>query len=127
MNNFFAKLFNSFKYAFAGIKIILKGNNFKIMLCFEIFLLILGAFFKITLNDLLIVLVLMGILFTLEAVNTLLEKLMDFFEADYSKRVKDIKDISAAAVLIFSFFTVLCELIIYLKYFIKIILPLFVR
>jgi diacylglycerol kinase len=127
MKIFFVKLFYSFRHAFNGVKILSKGTNFKIMVCFEAFLLLLGAFFRISLNDLIILLVLMGILFAFEALNTMLERLMDFLEKSYSEKVKEIKDTCAAMVLIFSIFTILAEFIIFMKYFIKIISPLFRR
>jgi len=94
------KLCQSFKYALVGIKQILKQQNFCLMILLAILTLILAWLLKISYLEWLIIILLIGLVLSLEIFNTTVEELLDFINPDSSPKVKMIKDLSAGAVLI---------------------------
>jgi diacylglycerol kinase len=66
----------------------------------------------------LLVLLCSGLVMGFEALNTSIEKLCDFVEPNKNEKIKLIKDISAAAVLIVSIFSGIIGVIIFWKYLI---------
>lgn len=105
----------SFKYAFRGIGIALKGqHNFRIHLIAAI-LVIAGAFLlDISNNEWLTIIFAIGLVFSAEIINTAIEELVDFVSPDVHPDAARIKDLAAGAVLVCAFTAAIIGLIIFL-------------
>lgn len=106
-----------FKHAFRGLLIMLsKERNFKIQLVFFIAVLILGFIFQISSTDWIILLLTSALVLSLEIINSAIEKTCDLISKQTNKQIKNIKDISAAAVLLAVLFAVIIGVMIFLPY-----------
>ncbi|MBW6441880.1 diacylglycerol kinase family protein [Patescibacteria group bacterium] len=96
--------FKSFKYAFEGLfHAILSEPNFRIQILIVTLSVILGKIYAITRTEWLQLANSLGLLLTVEIINTAIEEIMDQLIKHHDNGVKIIKDLSAAAVLITSF------------------------
>lgn len=101
------KFSDSFKYAISGIKfVVVNQRNFRIQLAIGAAVLVGSIIFDFSATEILwltfaVFFVLMG-----EAVNTLIEEIMNVIHPEYSKHVKNVKDAAAGVVLISSVFAV---------------------
>lgn len=116
------KTIKSFKNAFSGIRYALKENTFKILCFIAVIILSLSFFFKISTTEIAIIIISISIVLGLELLNSQVERTLDIVNPNYNEKVKEIKDISAAAVLIASIGSFFVGLLIFLPYFLKIIL-----
>jgi diacylglycerol kinase len=109
----------SFVFALNGFVSLIKSErNFKIQCIIFSIVLFFSFYFKISKIELLLVLLCSGLVMGFEALNTSIEKLCDFVEPNKNEKIKLIKDISAAAVLIVSIFSGIIGVIIFWKYLI---------
>jgi len=91
----------SFVYAFAGIKVFLKNeHNALLHLAGTIIVLFLALFFKVSSVEAALLLFVAGLVWITELLNTAIEKIMDFISTQQHPKIKFIKDIAAAAVLV---------------------------
>ncbi len=99
----FKKRLASFKHAFAGLRSLLFfEHNSRIHVIAAILAIALSIVFKISLIEWLIIIIVIGLVFVTELLNSSLENLADELTQDFNKRMKRIKDYGAAAVLISS-------------------------
>lgn len=111
-------LLNSFGYAFQGLKtLILHERNFKIHIVVAIVAIVCCIFFRVHVSEWIFVLLLIGLVLCLEAVNTAIECICDFISPGYDERIKRIKDIASGAVLIAAIIAVIIGCIIFIPYF----------
>jgi len=115
------KLKDSFKAAFNGLKeTLIQERNFKIMLVIAI--LIIGAMFYFPtsrLEKVALLLMIFSVL-SLELINSVIERLLNFLHPLPNDQIKIIKDLMAAIVLLVSFGAAIIGLIIFSNYlFIK--------
>lgn len=105
----------SFKNAVSGIIWVLQTQtNFKIHLSLS-FLAIAGGFIlNISYGEFLVVLVLVSIGLAIETVNTAIEEAIDAIHKEHSEEIKIAKDVSAAAMLIFSIGSFIIAFIIFI-------------
>lgn len=90
----------SFRYAFQGIALLLKETpNARIHFFAAILAIVLGVFFGISVAEWLAVMIVIGLVFALEAINSSIETLADFACKEQNKSIKKIKDLAAAGVL----------------------------
>lgn len=90
----------SFKYAFAGFRNVIKNeHNARIHLIAAIIAVIFGLLLDITPIEWALVFLAIAIVFITEILNTAIEKLADFVEPKWNKKIGEIKDYGAAAVL----------------------------
>jgi len=95
------KLINSFKYAFQGIKTVLKKEqNMKIHFIIMLLVILTGTILKLTKIEWIICIILFGIVLTAELFNTAIEIIVDMIMPNKDERAKNAKDISAGAVLV---------------------------
>ncbi|MFV0417727.1 MAG: diacylglycerol kinase family protein [Dysgonomonas sp.] len=105
----------SFKYAFSGLKILFsKEHNAHIHLIITIITIVMGVLFSISSVEWLVVLVLIALVFSLEIINSAIEHLCNFISPEWHKTIKNIKDLSAAAVLVAAVMAVICGIIIFI-------------
>ena len=98
------RLVKSFKAAFNGLKLLIKyEQNFRIHLFFMALVITSGAFFEISILEWAIVLVCIAFALTVEGINTVVEYLCDLYSESYNVKIKKIKDLSAAVVLLNTF------------------------
>ena len=111
------RILHSFKFAFRGLYHLFKSEkNFQIHILIFSAVIILGFWLEIDRTDWALLLLVSAGVFAFEALNTAIEKLGDFVKKEYDFRMKTIKDISAAAVLIMALFSAAVGIIIFSKY-----------
>ena len=92
---------NSFKYAFAGIKNFFSSqHNSWIHLIATTVVVFLAIIFHISWTEAIALTFAVGFVWVSELFNTGIEKIMDFISVEIDLRIKIIKDIAAAAVLV---------------------------
>lgn len=96
-----AKRLKSFTYAFAGLKVLFKEeHNAWIHLFATVCVIAAGILFKISLLEWVAVAFAVGLVFSFEIMNTSVENIADFICPERDDRIKRIKDLAAAAVLV---------------------------
>ena len=108
--------FKSFTYAIKGIQLSLKERNMKVLFVCALATIILGFFLKITSSEWYVILICIGIVLSLEMINTSIEKVVDLVEPNHHPKAGAIKDISAGAVLVFSVISAIIGIMIFGKY-----------
>ena len=107
--------FKSFKYAFNGIKILLKEeHNARIHFFALILVVIAGAIFKISLPEWISIIIVSGIVISAEIFNSAIENIADFISPEKNDQIKRIKDLAAAAVLFGSSVAIIVGLLIFI-------------
>ncbi len=96
----FKELLKSIYHASQGIKYVFLQQSFLLMFLIAIGTLILGFWLQIFYFEWLIIIFLIGSILSLEILNTVLEKTLDFLEPYISDKIRMIKDLIAGAVLI---------------------------
>jgi len=109
------KRLNSFKYAFNGLKILInEEHNSRIHLLATICVVIAGFVFKISKFDWIAVIFVIGFVFSIEIINSVIEKIADYISPDIHEKIKKIKDLSAAGVLISTTTALIIGLIVFI-------------
>lgn len=94
----------SFKYAFEGIAAFFKEeHNARIHLGATVLVIMLSIIFTVSRIELIALVLTVGFVWVAELFNTTIEKMMDFILPEKNDKIKLIKDLSAAAVLIAAF------------------------
>ena len=107
----------SFRYAFQGIWHILKyEHNSRIHLIAAIMALLLGAFFHISKTDWLVIILCIGLVFSAEIANSLIEMLVDLVSPEKNEKAGKIKDIAAGGVLVAALVALVAGIIVFLPY-----------
>lgn len=110
----------SFRMAFQGLIVLLKNErNFRLHLIFALIALGVSAFFSISTAEWLLVLLLIGMVLSAEAVNTCIEYICDIVSPEYNPLVKKIKDIAAGVVMLNAFIAVVVGCVIFIPYLIR--------
>lgn len=107
----------SFKYAFQGIRILIRNeHNARIHLCATILVVIAGLFFKLTSGEWIAVLFAIGFVFSAEAVNSAIEYLADAVSPAPDPLIGHAKDLAAGAVLIAAFIAAIIGCIVFIPH-----------
>jgi undecaprenol kinase len=115
----------SFFYAWSGLKQAIRNEqNMKIHLFIALLVISFAFILKIPLYEKIILLLVIGVIISLEVVNTAIERVVDLVTKEYHPMAKVAKDVSAGAVLIFSIFAVIIGILIFYKPIVEIIKPL---
>ncbi len=113
----FKKRIQSFIFAFQGLKFLFKTQfHAKIHFVFTLAVIIAGLYFSITKTEWLILLICIASIWSLEAVNTAIEQIVDLVSPNYHEKAKNAKDVAAAAVLIAAIFSAIIGLMILFPY-----------
>jgi len=110
----FKKLLKSIYHASQGIKYVFLQQNFLLMFLIAIGTLILGFWLQISYFEWLIMIFLIGSVLSLEILNTVLERTLDFLEPYISDKIRMIKDLIAGAVFIACLTALILGFIIFL-------------
>lgn len=113
--SFVANRIKSIGYAFNGALLLLKTEaSIKVQFVLGLLVTAAGFFFNISLTEWLIQLLAIGLVMSVEGVNTAIEQIADFIHPEFHEKIGRIKDIAAGAVFFSSIFAVIAGLIIYL-------------
>ncbi len=114
------RIFKSFHYAWSGLsKIFWEERNFRIDLIIAVIVLFLSIFLQIKVWEFIIIVLIVSFVLVLEILNTIFERFTDLLKPRIHEYVKDIKDMTASAVLIGAIASVIIGLLIFLPYFLK--------
>ena len=109
------KFINSIKIAISGVKKSVVGQtNIKIQVCAAVLVVFSGIIFGISLSEWVTLLLTIGVVLSIELLNTAIETTVDLFSPQIHPLAEKAKDISAGAVLVISTFAFLIGLIIFL-------------
>jgi len=109
------KFIYSVQFAWQGIlKFFTNDRNGKIQTVIAITAITLGFILSISSFQWLLVLFCIGLVISLEMINTAIEKFCDMVTTDFHPGIKIIKDVAAGAVLVASIFSLLIGLIIFI-------------
>ena len=112
-----SKLLQSFKYAFAGLRLAwVEEANFRIQSACAVFVIVLGIVVNLSMFDFVLIVLVTSCVLTAEVFNTALEELCDKFQPTHDPHVAKIKDLSAAAVLLMSAGAIIIGALIFLPY-----------
>jgi diacylglycerol kinase len=116
------KLILSFKYALAGIRSCFRSEfNFRIHSLLAMIALLISALIKISTLEWIAVCFCITFVFTMEMVNTAIEKLCDIIHVERHNGIKKVKDIAAGAVLVAAIFSLITGALIFLPKIIHLI------
>ena len=111
------RLYKSFAYAFRGLgKTLREEQNLQIQSIAGLVVIILGWYFRIEVEEWLILILVIGLVILMEIINSAIERITDVLKPRLDNYVKEIKDIMAAAVMLASVIAVTVGLIIFLPY-----------
>jgi undecaprenol kinase len=113
-------VWKSFYFAVTGIKTALQTErNMRIHLLVSIIVIGCSIFFSINQWEWLFVIVAIGGIFSLELMNSAIERVVDLITVEYHPLAKQAKDLAAGAVFIYAVIAVIIGIIIFLPYFIR--------
>lgn len=93
--------FGSFKFAFNGLCSLLKNeHNSRIHILAAIIAIVLGIILKLNRYEWSLLIIVIGIVFLTELLNSSLESLADIIDPGWNEQIRKAKDYAAAAVLI---------------------------
>lgn len=108
-------LIDSFKHAYEGVVYsAVKERNMHIHLISACLVVVFGALFSISYAEWLVCFVLIGLVISLELVNTAIEAVVDLITTDENSVAKLAKDTAAGAVLVASMISLFIGIIIFL-------------
>ncbi|MEM9052379.1 MAG: diacylglycerol kinase family protein [Bacteroidota bacterium] len=97
----FSKRLQSFKYAFAGLKSLIKDeHNSRVHLFAASIAVTAGILLEITKTEWFVILILIGLVFSAELFNSAIENICDLVSPEKNDLVKKAKDQAAGAVLV---------------------------
>ncbi len=119
-NTFFSGRLKSLKYALLGAYKLLSTEH-SVMVQFSIGLLMTfaGFYFEITSSEWMFQILAIGLVLSIEGLNTAIEKIADFIHPDFHTKIGFIKDIAAGAVFFAAMTAIAIGLIIYIPKFIN--------
>ena len=110
-------LLRSFKFAFEGIfQAFYHERNMRIHGVMALVVICLAAYLRVELEDWVILLLLIGLVISLELVNTAVERAVDLKSPTRHPLAKQAKDTAAGAVLLMSIISVIIGVCIFIKY-----------
>lgn len=114
------RLWKSFSYALTGIKTALwSERNMRIHLIASIFVIGCSLYFSISKFEWLFVIVAIGGIFSLELINTAIERVVDMITDKYHPLAKQAKDLAAGAVFIYAVTAVVIGIFIFLPHVLR--------
>ncbi|MDN3672390.1 diacylglycerol kinase family protein [Flavobacterium branchiarum] len=107
----------SVTYAYKGaLKLISTEHSVMVQFSLGVIMTIAGFYFQITSTEWLFQILAIGLVLSVEGLNTAIEKVADFVHPDYHERIGFIKDIAAGAVFFAAMTAIAIGLTIYIPY-----------
>lgn len=116
-NSFITGRLKSFKFAFAGAyKLVTTEHSIMVQFSLGLIMTTAGFYFGITKYEWLFQVFAIGLVLSIEGLNTAVEKIADFIHPDFHTKIGFIKDIAAGAVFFAALAALAIACIIYLPY-----------
>ncbi len=116
--NMLKKRLLSFKYAFQGITLMFKEEPNSIIHAIAMLLVVIaGFYFGITKLEWIAVIFAIGLVFSMELLNSSIENIADFISPEYHNTIKKVKDLAAGAVLVSAIAAAIIGLLVFIPYF----------
>ena len=113
----FKRLWKSFGYAIKGlVKTFKEEQNLKIQISVAIVVLIFAAVWDVNRYEWIILVLVIGLVILMEIANSAVERITDILKPRLNHYVKEIKDITAAAVLVASILAVVVGIMVFWPY-----------
>ena len=96
------KIVKSFKYALMGLGVAATERNFIIQLTIGATAIIFSIVLELSFIERIIILLCVALVLASEAMNSAVERLLDFVSQERIEEIREVKDLMAGAVLIFS-------------------------
>ncbi|MDI1233666.1 MAG: diacylglycerol kinase family protein [bacterium] len=106
----------SFEYAINGLRTAFSERNFRLHIISTFLVIALGLFLNITKIEWVLILLCIGMVVSMELINTAIEEIVDFVSPGRHEKAGKIKDLAAAAVLIVSIVAFIIAIIIFIPY-----------
>ncbi len=107
--------FGSFKFAFHGLWLLVQNeHNSRIHFLAAIVAIAMGIILKINPYEWSLLIIVIGIVFLTELLNSSLETLADFVNPEWNEKIRNVKDYAAAAVLISAIISVIVGALIFI-------------
>lgn len=101
-------------YAFRGMRILIKTEaSIKIQLIIAAVVTIAGFYFEISKTEWMVQIIMIGLVMSVEGMNTAVEYIADFVHPEHHKKIGLIKDVAAGAVFIAAIVAVVIAVLIY--------------
>lgn len=114
-NTYFGKRLKGFRYAIRGAWLLMRNEpSIQVQTAIACIMIIAGYFFHISTIEWMLQIVVIGLVLSIEALNTSIEKLADFVHPQHHEKIGSIKDIGAGAVFIAAVGAVIVACIIYI-------------
>ncbi len=111
----------SFRFAFNGLKpLFTTEHNSRIHALIAFCAIIAGLLLRISRQEWIAIVIVIGFVIAMEAVNSAIEKLADYVTPEEHEQIKKVKDLAAAGVLISSLTALIVGLIIFIPAIIRI-------
>ena len=111
---------DSFKNAWRGVTVFVRQeHNAWIHCTMTVLVIIAGLLFRISTAEWIAVIFAIGLVLAAEAVNSAIERLSDVVQPEKDERIRDVKDISAGAVLVCAITAAFIGIIIFLPKLLK--------
>ena len=116
-NSFISGRIKSFTFAFQGAKkLITTEHSIMVQFSLGIIMTIVGFYFGISKTEWLFQTMAIGLVLSVEGLNTAVEKIADFIHPNFHKKIGFIKDIAAGAVFFAALTAIVIGLTIYVPY-----------
>ena len=110
----------SIKYALKGaFRLISTEHSIITQIIFAILMTFLGVYVNISKTEWILQILSIGLVISIEGLNTAIESLADFIHPEYHKKIGIIKDIAAGSVFFAALTAIIIGCIIYVPYFIE--------
>ena len=107
--------FGSFKFAFHGLCLLVQNqHNSRIHFLAAIIAITMGIILKINPYEWSLLIIVIGIVFLTELLNSSLETLADFVNPEWNEKIRNVKDYAAAAALISAIISVVVGALIFI-------------
>ncbi|UQD56696.1 diacylglycerol kinase family protein [Flavobacterium sp. K5-23] len=114
-NSFFTGRLKSVTYAYKGaFKLITTEHSIMVQFSIGVLLTVAGFYFGITPTEWLFQTFAIGLVLSIEGLNTAIEKIADFIHPNYHERIGFIKDIAAGSVFFAAMTAIIIGVIIYM-------------
>jgi diacylglycerol kinase len=114
MTDWLTRLARSFRCAFRGLAwLFVTERNAKIHLLATVIVIGLGAWLHITMMEWCVLMLTCGMVIAVEAMNSAIEKLADRITTEEDERIRVVKDVGAAGVLVASITAALVGLLVF--------------
>ncbi|MCZ4318436.1 diacylglycerol kinase family protein [Aequorivita viscosa] len=117
-NSFLGKRLKAFRYAFKGAFLLLRHEaSIQVQTALAIVMTIAGFYFEISAVEWMFQIFAIGLILSVEGLNTAVEKIADFVHPDFHNKIGFIKDVAAGAVFFAAVTAIIIGCFIYIPKF----------